>query len=284
MKILDLVNRTTPPLPWNEGDNIPWDEPSFSARMLQEHLCQDHDAASRRFAKIGGQVDWIHRQLLSGRPSKILDLGCGPGLYTSRLARLGHECVGIDYSPASIAYAKDQANQENLSCTYWHDDIRTVEYGRQFGLIMLIFGEFNIFRPPDAQHILEKAHRALADNGLLLLEPHTFAAIQEKGEEGTSWYSSQKGLFSDNPHLCLEESFWEPTGQTTTKRYFVIDAYTGKVARYAQSFQAYTTAQYRSILSECGFKDVEYFPSLTGEKDESQSDLMAIVARKEVVK
>jgi len=34
------------------------------------------------------------------------------------------------------------------------------------------------------------------------------------------------------------------------------------------------------MLAECGFEDVEFFPSLTGEEDESQSDLMAIVARK----
>lgn len=93
--LLDLVNRIPVPEPWQEGDNIPWNEPGFSKRMLDEHLSQEHDAASRRLSKIGEQVDWIHSELLGGHSTRVLDLCCGPGLYTSRLAALGHECVGI---------------------------------------------------------------------------------------------------------------------------------------------------------------------------------------------
>ena len=108
----DLINRQPSPVPWAEGDNIPWDEPGFSKRMLREHLRQDHDAASRRSEKIDQHVAWIHDEVLSGHNTKILDLGCGPGLYSSRLAKLGHDCTGIDFSPASITYAQEQAQQE----------------------------------------------------------------------------------------------------------------------------------------------------------------------------
>ncbi len=59
MNLLDLVNRPIPPAPWSEGEKIPWNEPAFSARMLREHLSQEHDAASRRAAIIDRQVDWI---------------------------------------------------------------------------------------------------------------------------------------------------------------------------------------------------------------------------------
>lgn len=280
MNLLDLVNRPAVPAPWAEGDNIPWHDPDFSRRMLKEQLCQDHDAASRRFEKIEKQVDWIHQKLLLGRPAKILDLACGPGLYSSRLSRLGHDCVGIDYSPAAIAYAIEQANKGSLRCTYQHQDIRRAEYGTDFGLAMLIYGEFNVFRSVDARKILQKAYRALASHGLLLLEPLTFAAIQKIGKQGTSWYSAKNGLFSDRPYLCLEENFWETDSRTATTRYIVIDASTADVTRYAQTFQAYTNSEYQSILTECGFGDTEFFPSLTGAEDKSQDDLIAIAARK----
>jgi len=280
MNLLDLVNRSTAPIPWTEGDNIPWHDPGFSRRMLKEHLSQDHDAASRRFEKIEEQIDWIHKKVLSGRHTRILDLGCGPGLYTSRFSRMGHDCVGIDYSPASIAYAIDQARKENLRCTYLHQDIRTAEYGTGFGLVMLIHGEFNVFRPADARCILKKANRALAGNGLLLLEPQKSAAVRKAGEQGTSWNPAKSGLFSDKPHLCLQESFWDPHSKTATIRYFIIDASTGDVTRHAQSFQAYTDSEYHAILVECGFEDVSFFPSLIGIEGESQADLIAIVARK----
>ena len=90
MDLDDLVHRQSRPIAWQEGDNIPWSEPGFSTRMLREHLTQEHNAASRREALIDRHVAWIHEALLESRPAHVLDLGCGRGLYASRLARLGH--------------------------------------------------------------------------------------------------------------------------------------------------------------------------------------------------
>jgi SAM-dependent methyltransferase len=100
--LIDIVERTAQPAPWTEGDNIPWSDPEFSKRMLTEHLSQDHDLASRRTETIDGHVDWIFSSVLGGHPGRVLDLGCGPGLYAHRLARRGCDCVGVDFSPASI--------------------------------------------------------------------------------------------------------------------------------------------------------------------------------------
>ena len=105
--LMEIVRRSQTPEPWAEGEKIPWNEPGFSRRMLQEHLSQQHDLASRRAVTIRKHVDWIQRAVLPGGPSRILDLGCGPGLYASRLAKLGHDCTGVDFSPASIEYARE---------------------------------------------------------------------------------------------------------------------------------------------------------------------------------
>ena len=280
MNLLDLVHRQAVPSPWAEGEKIPWDEPGFSQRMLREHLSQQHDAASRRCETIDRHVSWIHSQSLSGRPTSILDLGCGPGLYTSRLARLGHRCVGLDFSPASIAYAREQAAKERLECTYRQEDIRVADYGAGHGLVMLIFGEFNVFRPAEAHAILRKAYRALAPEGLLLLEPHTFSAMRKMGEQPRSWYAAESGLFSARPHLCLSESFWDAESRVAIERYYVIDAQSGEVARHATSVQAYSAEEYRSLLDEGGFGEAESHPSLSGIAEKGQDDLFAIVARK----
>ncbi|MHC4397289.1 MAG: class I SAM-dependent methyltransferase [Planctomycetota bacterium] len=280
VKILDLIERKAVPLPWVEGDNIPWSEPGFSERMLTEHLSQAHDLASRRFETIDTHIEWIHQKLLEGKPSNVLDLGCGPGFYTGRLAKLGHECFGIDYSPASIKYATDQSSKEKLSCKYLHEDIRKADFGNGFDLAMLIFGELNVFRPVEAKAILKRAKEALGEGGILLLEAHSFSAIEKMGKQSCSWYSEKSGLFSDKPHICLDESFWDAESSTTTKRYFIIDASTGDVARYAASYQAYTDQQYRSLLKDCGFDAIDIYPSLGEAEDKYQGDLIAIVARK----
>lgn len=261
MRLIDIVNRAVPAVPWAEGEKIPWHDPAFSRRMLREHLSQAHDAASRRAPTIERQVGWIHGALLGERPSRVLDLGCGPGLYTGRLARLGHECVGIDFAPASIAYARAEAEAQGLACHYVEQDIRTAEYGSGYDLAMLLFGEFNVFRPVEARSLLDKMCAALVPGGLLLLEPHTYAAVRGLGEQPATWTSAEAGLFSDRPHLCLTDSHWDEEQTTATERYYIVDAESGAVTRHASSTQAYTDEQYRELLAGCGLAGITFYPS-----------------------
>ncbi len=280
LKLIDLIHRQSVPEPWVEGEKIPWNDPDFSQRMLNEHLSQAHNAASRRFEIIDRHVNWIHEQVLKGNPTRILDLGCGPGLYTNRLARLGHRCVGIDFSPASIAYAKEQAEQAGFACEYIHQDIRTADYGDGYGLVMSIFGEFNVFRPEEAKSILRKAYEVLLPDGYLLLEPHTLEKVLEMGKQPASWYTTEQGLFSAKPHLCLQENFWDAKHNVAIERFYLIEAATGEVTRHSSSTQAYTDEEYRALLAECGFGKITFHAALGETAGKSQNGLLAILSQK----
>jgi SAM-dependent methyltransferase len=280
MDLMEIVQRSARPQPWAEGEKIPWNEPGFSRRMLQEHLSQEHDWASRRATTIQKHVDWIQSKVLSSQPTRILDLGCGPGLYSARLASLGHDCTGVDFSPAAIAYAQEYAQKMHLRCSYQMQDIRAADFGAGYGLAMFIYGEFNVFKPEDALQILKKAHAAIQPGGSLLLEVHTFEVIHQIGCQPAGWYSAGSGLFSDRPHVCLQENFWEADQSVATQRFFIVDAQTGQVTRHAASNQAYTQQQYLEMLREGGFQEVVFYPSLMGEIDPAQSELFVILARK----
>jgi SAM-dependent methyltransferase len=277
MNLNEVVQRNMSPQPWEEGDKIPWNDPGFSRRMLKEHLAQTHDAASRRTPTIKKQVNWIHQSVLGGRPSHILDLGCGPGLYSSRLATLGHTCHGIDFSPASIAYASRQTGRK---CRFTLADVRLAEFGRGYDLAMFIYGEFNVFTKKDARGILRKAHEALLHGGKLLLEISTYDGVEQLGNQPSTWYSSPGGLFSDRPHLCLMESFWDQTRHVATERYMIVDAVTGEVRRYASSTQAYDERSIKTLLRGVGFKRINFHPSLTGKEEAGADDFLVIVAEK----
>jgi SAM-dependent methyltransferase len=274
MNLLDIVNRDIAPAPWAEGEKIPWNDPGFSRRMLQEHLSQKHDAASRRTGKIKKHVDWIHNFILGGKASRILDLGCGPGLYTARLAALGHVCHGIDFSPASIEYAVKHAP---AGCTYTLGDLRITDFGAGFDLVMLIFGEFNVFRPGEAKLILEKACGALNPGGKMLLEVSTFDAVYESGNQPATWYCAENELFADEPHLCLMESFWDVQQAVAVERYYIVEAASGEVTRYSSSMQAYEKEQLVRIFVQAGFQAPEFYPSLTGKPDD-QGEMVVLIS------
>jgi SAM-dependent methyltransferase len=275
MNLIDLVQRTPVPAPWSEGDNIPWNDPGFSERMLQEHLSQIHDAASRRYETIDAHVAWIENQVLDTAPQRILDLGCGPGLYTSRFAELGHHPRGIDFGPASIAYANQNSSVQHVLA-----DVRSADFGSDNDLVMMIFGEINVFRRSDAVMILSKARQSLADGGKVLLEAHTPEAVKLMGFQPPSWRTREHGLFSGKPHLLLEENFWDPDQCAATTRYFVVDADTGKVTRYASSMQQYGLTEYECLFGEAGLKLERTEPALDGSG--VQGDFVVLVGSRKL--
>lgn len=277
MNLNDLIYRNLSPKPWDEAENLPWNEPGFSARILLEHLDQSHDHASRRFESIDRHVEWIHQVLLDDDAVPVLDLCCGPGLYTSRLAKYGHTCTGIDFSPASIEYARQMTQPDQGRCSYRLDDIRTADYGTGYGLVMLIFGEFNVFRPEDARKIVEKSYQALKPGGLLLMEVSTCDKIYDMGQNPPLWYSAPAGLFSDRPHLCLTESFYYPDQGVAITRYYIVDSQTGTVNLYSCSYQGYTHSDLEALLEGAGFENIRFFNSLDPRQEESNGGEFLVV-------
>ncbi len=72
------------------------------------------------------------------------------------------------------------------------------------------------------------------------------------------------GLWSDKPHVVLEEPFWDEGTRTATTRYFIIDAGAGETTRYASSYQAYTPQEYVATLERVGFARVRLLEGVGG--------------------
>jgi SAM-dependent methyltransferase len=235
--------------------------------MLAQHLSQEHDRASRRGEAIDRQVEFIRRTALPKSRGRVLDLGCGPGLYCHRLTALGHDCLGIDFGPASVEYAREEAARRSLACRFELGDIRSVEFGGGFDLVMLLYGELNPFPREEAVALLRRWREALAPGGIVLLEAHSFEAVRSRGEAAPAWSAAEAGLFSERPHLRLDESFWLDAEGCAAGRHWLIDAETAEVTLYGWSMLAYTEEGYRSLLGEAGLSLQATYPSLSGEED-----------------
>lgn len=67
------------------------------------------------------RVGWIAARLPA--PVRLLDIGCGAGIASEALARLGHTVTGVDAAGAAIAAASAHARGQNLPLTYRQGDI-----------------------------------------------------------------------------------------------------------------------------------------------------------------
>jgi len=259
MTLFDLFDENAAVDYWADDYKIPWDEPRFSKRMLDEHLSQDHDLASRKLKIIDDHVGWLHNEILQNKKAHILDLCCGPGFYMERLAELGHTSRGIDFSPASIKYAQDQTKHSDR-CEFIHGDICKVEYGNGYDLATIIYGEFNVFPMQDVRKFMKKTFDVLKPGGQVIIEAHTYETVKSIGEADNSWYKAPSGLFSERPHICLTTSKWDEDAKVAEMEFYVIDAESSKVAKYRNTMQAYTNDQYINLLKEAGFSEVKLLP------------------------
>jgi len=66
----------------------------------------------------------------------ILDIGCGGGLISEPMARLGAEVTGIDASEKNINVAKLHAKKSNLNIRYLHKSPETLKEFEKFDIIL----------------------------------------------------------------------------------------------------------------------------------------------------
>jgi SAM-dependent methyltransferase len=243
---------------WDGSHKIPWNDPAFSARILREHLSQDHHLASRKSSVIKAQCAWIASRCLSDGPASILDLGCGPGLYSRLLAGDANYYIGLDFSPASIGYAQDTFGAPGKA-EFRLADVVDAEFGGPFELVMMLYGELNVFSPEDCRRILAKAHAALAPGGRLLIERQRFGAVRKSGQEPRSQTRADGGgLFSDQAYVCLTENHWFADESVALQCFHVLVHGDDEPVTYRSTTRAWTGDEMESLLRQAGFADVTH--------------------------
>lgn len=243
---------------WDGNHKIPWNDPAFSARILKEHLSQDHHLASRKQAIIDAQAAWIHSRFLGEPDASILDLGCGPGLYSRVLAGDTHSYLGLDFSPASIDYAIRTFGVPGR-VEFRLGDVVEASFGQGHSLAMMLYGELNVFPPDQCRRILAKAYAALAPGGVLLVERQRFDAVKGVGQGITqTTRAPQGGLFSGKPYVCLTENHWFDGEGVALQRFTVQEEGAARNVVYRSTTKAWTGQEMAALLSDAGFMDVAH--------------------------
>ena len=137
--------------------------------MLAFHLDESHDLASRSGATIERFVGWLDAHLgLSGK--RVLDLGCGPGLYTTRMARRGALVTGLDFSAVSLTHARSVAVASGHAIEYVQADYHRDPLPGPADVVTLVYGDYNPMSPDLRRRFLGKVKEALAPGGVFVFD------------------------------------------------------------------------------------------------------------------
>ena len=97
---------------------------------------------------------------------KILDIGCGGGLLSEPMCRLGANVVGIDASDKNIEVAKFHAKKNNLKINYICSSPETLRIDKKFDVILNM--EI-IEHVDDIDYFIKKSSQLLKKNGLMFV-------------------------------------------------------------------------------------------------------------------
>ena len=245
--------------------------------MLAAHLDPESDAASRKHDTIDKDVENLLASGFLKPGDRVLDLGCGPGLYSSRLAKRGLRMTGVDISERSLDYARHYAGEHGLQIDYRLLNFFDVEFCADFDAIIQIHGELNTFSDEKLNELLAKLHRALKPDGLLIFDLTTREVRKRVGLKNR-WYAIESGYWRPEPHLVLEQGFDYPEDDIWLNRYIVID--NKRVAVYNLWFHDYTLETIRRVLKNAAFEIVQVWNDMTGTPYREGGDNITLVARR----
>ena len=265
-----LFTFTKRPTLWQRSTEPFWDDEHISKGMLEAHLNPDWDAASRKHDFISKSVKWLSGIIPT--KSKILDIGCGPGLYTKRLSDIGYIVTGIDYSKRSIAYAKNQDSKTE----YIYQNYLELDYNNMFDAVILIYCDYAALTPDERKILINNVHKALKPGGIFILDVFTDKHFSMK-QSKTSWtFYENGGFWSAEPHICLEATYLYENNTVAGEQIIII---TNKgIKKYLLWDTAYTVEKLSDEVIPFKVKDI--FDDACGNPHTGERDTLCFVLEK----
>ena len=256
MKIADIINNSSKPKLYERGDSVMWTDSHISKQLLDVHLNEHIDLASRKSTTIKSTVDWILANT-NKKKLNILDLGCGPGLYSEIFTMKGHNVTGVDFSENSINYAQKAAKKKKLDITYINENYLELDLKEnQFDLVMLIFTDFGPLLPNQRKQLLRIIKRVLKPEGVFIFDVLNDTTIDSKISP-KSWEASKHGFWKNKPYLALSDSFIYQEEKVILYQHIIIDEQEN-IDTYRFWNHFFSNSDLSKILNENGFREITF--------------------------
>jgi len=135
---------------------------------------KDHDVSQNRDALL---------QHIGGKPSRILDFGCGPGRDLKIFRDAGSEAIGLEGAERFVQLARDYSG-----CEVWHQDFLHLQLPGEY--FDGIFANAALFHVPSQElpRILKELWATLKPSGVLF-------SSNPRGDNEEGWSGERYGVY-----------------------------------------------------------------------------------------
>jgi len=255
-----------------------WDDPHVSAQMLALHLDPDASAASRPHAFVDRSVAWLVAELGLRAGDRVLDLGCGPGVYAHRLARRGVRALGLDASHRSVEHARAVADAEGLPAEFRVANYLVDDLGREHDAALLLYEDFCALSPAQRGGLLRRTREALRPGGAFVMDVTAAPRFATEHPGARHERDLDGGFWALPPYEGTHETWTYPELRLVLDRYTITKD--GRTRQFWNWLHCLTREEVADELVAAGLLPTRVVGDLTGAPYDPTSPVLAVVARR----
>ncbi|MDF1569162.1 MAG: methyltransferase domain-containing protein [Spirochaetaceae bacterium] len=243
---------------WSDGEF--WQD--FKPLMFDKERVED----------ASGDVDSVIALTGARAPSKVLDVGCGPGRHSVELARRGFHVTGIDIHEPYLREAEKASCQLERNPRFLKEDMRDFSFDEPFGGAISMFQSLGYFDDPeDDLRTCRSIFNALESGGWLIVE-------MDGKEVAASNFEERTWLERDGRLILLEYS--ADAAWTRLRNRWMFRDTDGSWHETEFSYRLFSALELGRLLEEAGFSSIEFFGGMDARPyDQNARRLVALAKR-----
>ncbi len=225
-------------------------------------------------------TDYIQKLLKQYRMEKglLLELGCGTGSMTRRLAAKGFDMIGIDNSEDMLQIAREKDTEREKDILYLCQDMREFElYGTVAAVVSVCDSMNYILTEEDMLRVFCLVNKYLDPQGLFIFDLDTQYAYQEVLGDNTIAENREEGSF------IWENTYYEDEmlNEINLTLFIPEKQEEGLFRKYEETHyrKAYSIETIKRLIEEAGMEWVAVYEALTKRKPREDCERVYIIAR-----
>jgi len=216
------------------------------------------------------EVSFLIREFSLNEPSAILDLACGHGRHSNRLAEFGHAITGVDQSSEFLEIAERDAEKRGLHARYLCADSRSYCEPVGYDCIIHLFSSFGYFSDEENELVIRNVAHSLKDGGLFCLDILNRDAFLKD--------YPRFSVLEKNADLMIDRNRFDPvSGRLYNSRIIIRDGIRKDTPFF---LRLYNLNEITRILNDNGLSIIRRFADWKGNPFDGESKRMILIAQK----
>lgn len=208
----------------------------------------------------------------------VLELGCGTGSMTERLARAGYDMIGSDISSDMLDIAMEKKASSGLDILYLLQDMREFElYGTVRAIVSVCDSMNYILEEEELLQVFSLVNNYLDPGGMFIFDLKTQKKYRDMGEITIAENRDEASFIWEN-YYDEEEQINE-----YDLTLFIRDDADGRYDRFEEFHEqrAYSLAKIGELIRESGMELVTMYDAFTHDPATEESERVYVIAREQ---